>query len=157
MWPDTYDKKKIYYHEFCSSYNECRNHINGIFYSFFFISICFDFSGVPGETGYKGHSAFAGLGFNVVIEGHGVDGKGAIYKGKNDDSWYPKAATFSSRTQRIILPNVELTSSASVKVVAGETLLMNNASEQEGGAYAQGRATHMGNTLVQLHRLHFCA
>lgn len=26
----------------------------------------------------------------------------------------------------------------------------------EGGGYG-GRATHMGNTLVQLHRLHFCA
>ena len=114
-----------------------------------------DFSGVPGvpgetgetgETGekwYTGDSAFAGLGFNVVIEGHGVDGKGAIYKGKNDDSWYPKAETFSPKFQRIILPNVELTSSASVKVVAGETLLMNNASEQEGGTYAQGTA-HLG-------------
>ncbi len=102
-----------------------------------------DFSGVPGETGYTGDSDFAGLGFNVVIAGHGVDGKGAIYKGKNDDSWYPAAETFSSRTQRIILPNVELTSSASVKVVAGETLLMNNASEQEGGTYAQGTA-HLG-------------
>lgn len=102
-----------------------------------------DFSGVPGETGYTGDSAFAGLGFNVVIEGHGVEGKGAIYKGKNDDSWYPDAETFSSSTQRIILPNVELTSSASVKVVAGETLLMNNASELDGGAYAQGTA-HLG-------------
>lgn len=111
-----------------------------------------DFSGVPGETGetgetgekwYTGDSDFAGLGFNVVIAGHGVDGKGAIYKGKNDDSWYPDAETFSSEFQRIILPNVELSSSASVKVVAGETLLMNNASEQEGGTYAQGTA-HLG-------------
>ncbi len=102
-----------------------------------------DFSGVPGETGYTGDSAFAGLGFNVVIEGHGVEGKGAIYKGKNDDSWYPDAEKFSTRSQRIILPNVELTSSASVKVVAGETLLMNNASELDGGAYAQGTA-HLG-------------
>ncbi len=102
-----------------------------------------DFSGVPGETGYTADSAFAGLGFNVVIEGHGVEGKGAIYKGKNDDSWYPAAATFNPRSQRIILPNVELTSSASVKVVAGETLLMNNASELDGGTYAQGTA-HLG-------------
>ena len=26
-----------------------------------------------------------------------------------------------------------------------------------GGGLTQRRATHMGNTLVQLHRLHFCA
>ncbi|MBQ9830024.1 MAG: autotransporter-associated beta strand repeat-containing protein [Akkermansia sp.] len=111
-----------------------------------------DFSGVPGETGYTGDSDFAGLGFNVVIEGHGVEGKGAIYKGKNDDSWYPDAETFSTRSQRIILPNVELTSSASVKVVAGETLLMNNASELDGGAYAQGTAhlTLNGHTFTKL-------
>ncbi len=111
-----------------------------------------DFSGVPGETGYKGDSAFTGLGFNVVIEGHGVDGKGAIYKGKNDDTWYPKAETPSSTSQRIILPNVKLTDSASVKVVAGETLLMNNASEQEGGTYAQGTAhlTLNGHTFTKI-------
>ena len=111
-----------------------------------------DFSGVPGETGYKGVSDFAGLGFNVVIAGYGVDGKGAIYKGKNDDSWYPDAETFSSTSQRIILPNVKLTDSASVKVVAGEALLMNNASEQEGGTYAQGTAhlTLNGHTFTKI-------
>lgn len=27
----------------------------------------------------------------------------------------------------------------------------------EGGGDIRRRATHMGNTLVQLHRLHFCA
>ena len=34
---------------------------------------------------------------------------------------------------------------------------VNGAEELTGGGWRRGRATHMGNTLVQLHRLHFCA
>lgn len=83
-----------------------------------------DFSGAPAVTGYTGDSAYAGLGFNVVIEGYGVDGKGAIYKGKYDGPQYP-VENATSTANRIVLPNVELTNSASVKVEAGETLYMN--------------------------------
>ncbi len=83
-----------------------------------------DFSGAPAKTGYTG-DAYAGLGFNVVIEGYGVDGKGAIYKGKYDGPQYPVAENAASTANRIVLPNVELTNSASVNVEAGETLYMN--------------------------------
>lgn len=82
-----------------------------------------DFSGAPAVTGYTG-DAYAGLGFNVVIEGYGVDGKGAIYKGKYDGPQYP-VENATSTANRIVLPNVELTNSASVNVEAGETLYMN--------------------------------
>lgn len=91
-----------------------------------------DFSGAPAETGYTGDSAYAGLGFNVVIEGYGVDGKGAIYKGKYDGPQYPVDKNATSTANRIVLPNVELTNSASVNVEAGETLYMN--------AYALGES-----------------
>ena len=83
-----------------------------------------DFSGAPAVTGYTGDS-YAGLGFNVVIEGYGVDGKGAIYKGKYDGPYDLNAEGATSTANRIVLPNVELTNSASVKVEAGETLYMN--------------------------------
>ena len=81
-----------------------------------------DFSGAPAVTGYTGDSAYAGLGFNVVIEGYGVDSKGAIYKGKYDGPYDLNAEGATSTANRIVLPNVELTNSASVKVEAGETL-----------------------------------
>ncbi len=84
-----------------------------------------DFSGAPAVTGYTGDSAYAGLGFNVVIEGYGVDGKGAIYKGKYDGPQYLVDENATSTANRIVLPNVELTNSASVNVEAGETLYMN--------------------------------
>ena len=84
-----------------------------------------DFSGAPAKTGYTGDSDYAGLGFNVVIEGYGVDGKGAIYKGKYDGLQYQVGKDATSTANRIVLPNVTLTGGASVKVEAGETLYMN--------------------------------
>ena len=107
-----------------------------------------DFSGASLNTGYKGDTDYAGLGFDVVISGHGVDGKGAIYKGKYEDSLYPASET---AVNRIILPNVKLTDSASVKVEAEETLLM-NASELVGESYVQGTAylTLNGHTFTKI-------
>lgn len=85
-----------------------------------------DFSGVPLKSAYAGDSDYAGLGFNVVISGDGVDGKGALYKGKYDGPQYPVDENDTTiNVNRIILPNVKLDSSASVRVEAGETLFMN--------------------------------
>ena len=85
-----------------------------------------DFSGFPVETQYQGDSDYAGLGFNVVISGHGANGMGALYKGKYESTLYPndKDAT-STIVNRIVLPNVVLTGSASVGVEAQEYLFMN--------------------------------
>ncbi len=101
-----------------------------------------DFSGVPLKSAYAGDSDYAGLGFNVVISGDGVDGKGALYKGKYDGPQYPVDENDTTiNVNRIILPNVKLDSSASVRVEAGETLFM-NASRQDGDSYVQGD-THL--------------
>ncbi len=96
-----------------------------------------DFSGVPSESGYKGDTDYAGLGFNVVICGDGVDGKGALYKGKYDGPLYPVDENANSGSvNRIILPNVKLTGGASVKVESQESLFMN--------------ANGVGNTYLDL-------
>ncbi len=84
-----------------------------------------DFSGAPSKSAYAGDSDYAGLGFNVVIEGHGVDGKGALYKGKYDGPYDLNAENATSTMNRIVLPNVKLSDSASVNVEVGETLFMN--------------------------------
>lgn len=85
-----------------------------------------DFSGVPSESGYEGDTDYAGLGFNVVICGDGVDGKGALYKGEYDGPQYPVDENAASGSvNRIILPNVKLTGGASVKVESQESLFMN--------------------------------
>lgn len=86
-----------------------------------------DFSGVPSESGYKGDTDYAGLGFNVVICGDGVDGKGALYKGEYDGPQYPVDENAASGSvNRIILPNVKLTGGASVKVESQDPLFMND-------------------------------
>ncbi len=96
-----------------------------------------DFSGVPSESGYKGDTDYAGLGFNVVICGDGVDGKGALYKGMYDGPLYPVDENANSGSvNRIILPNVKLTGGASVKVESQESLFMN--------------ANGVGNTYLDL-------
>ncbi|MBR5894489.1 MAG: autotransporter-associated beta strand repeat-containing protein [Akkermansia sp.] len=104
-----------------------------------------DFSGFPLGTLYQGDSDYAGLGFKVLICGDGVDGMGALYKGKYEGSLYPKDKdTTSSIVNRIVLPNVELTGSASLKVEEQEILFMN--------AYELGE-THLnlaGYTLTKL-------
>ena len=91
-----------------------------------------DFSGAPAETAYTGDSVYAGLGFKVVIAGNGVDGKGALYKGKYDGPYDLNAEGATSTANRIVLPNVKLQDDASVGVEAGETLYMN--------AYALGES-----------------
>ena len=94
-----------------------------------------DFSGAPAKTGYTGDSVYevyAGLGFKVVIAGNGVDGKGALYKGKYDGPYDLNAEGATSTANRIVLPNVKLQDDASVGVEAGETLYMN--------AYALGES-----------------
>ncbi len=91
-----------------------------------------DFSGAPAETAYPGDSDYAGLGFKVVIAGNGVDGKGALYKGKYDGPYDLNAEGATSTANRIVLPNVKLQDDASVGVEAGETLYMN--------AYALGES-----------------
>ena len=96
-----------------------------------------DFSGVPSESGYEGDTDYAGLGFNVVICGDGVDGKGALYKGEYDGPQYPVDENAASGSvNRIILPNVKLTGGASVKVESQESLFMN--------------ANGVGNTYLDL-------
>lgn len=85
-----------------------------------------DFSGFPVETQYEGDSDYAGLGFNVVICGNGANGMGALYKGKYEGSLYPKDEDATSTiVNRIVLPNVKLTGSASVGVEDQEYLFMN--------------------------------
>lgn len=85
-----------------------------------------DFSGFPVETQYQGDSDYAGLGFNVVICGNGANGMGALYKGKYEGSLYPKDEDATSTiVNRIVLPNVKLTGSASVGVEDQEYLFMN--------------------------------
>lgn len=85
-----------------------------------------DFSGFPVETQYQGGSDYAGLGFNVVICGNGANGMGVLYKGKYEGSLYPKDEDATSTiVNRIVLPNVKLTGSASVGVEAQEYLFMN--------------------------------
>ncbi len=88
-----------------------------------------DFSGFPLETQYQedsDYSDYAGLGFNVVISGDGANGMGALYKGKYDNSLYPKDEDATSTiVNRIVLPNVVLTGNASVGVVEQEYLFMN--------------------------------
>ena len=101
-----------------------------------------DFSGAPAETAYARDLVYAGLGFNVVIEGYGVDGKGAIYKGKYDGPYDLTAEGATSTANRIVLPNVELTNSASVNVAVGETLYMNGAEQGDQGDYVLGE-THL--------------
>lgn len=81
-----------------------------------------DFSGFSLNSDYERDAPFDGLGFNVYICGHGVDGQGAIYKGSYEDTRYPSTSTIADR---IILPKVWLTDSASVNVEAAETLHMN--------------------------------
>lgn len=85
-----------------------------------------DFSGFPVETQYQGDSDYAGLGVNVVICGNGANGMGALYKGKYEGSLYPKDEDATSTiVNRIVLPNVKLTGSASVGVEDQEYLFMN--------------------------------
>lgn len=86
-----------------------------------------DFSGFPVETQYQEcDSDYAGLGFNVVICGNGANGMGALYKGKYEGSLYPKDEDATSTiVNRIVLPNVKLTGSASVGVEDQEYLFMN--------------------------------
>lgn len=87
-----------------------------------------DFSGFPVETQYQypGDSDYAGLDFNVVICGNGANGMGALYKGKYEGSLYPKDEDATSTiVNRIVLPNVKLTGSASVGVEEQEYLFMN--------------------------------
>ncbi len=85
-----------------------------------------DFSGFPLETHYPADSDYAGLGFNVVISGDGANGMGALFKGKYENTLYPKDEdTTSTIVNRIVLPNVVLTGSASVGVVEQEYLFMN--------------------------------
>ncbi len=85
-----------------------------------------DFSGFPLETNYVADSDFAGLGFNVVISGDGANGMGALYKGKYENTLYPKDEdTTSTIVNRIVLPNVVLAGSASVGVDEQEYLFMN--------------------------------
>ena len=98
-----------------------------------------DFSSAPAKTAYTGDSDYAGLGsdyaglgFKVVIAGNGVDGKGALYKGKYDGPYKLDVEGATSTADRIILPNVKLQDDASVGVEAGETLYMN--------AYALGES-----------------
>ena len=91
-----------------------------------------DFSGAPAATAYARDLVYAGLGFKVVIAGNGVDGKGALYKGKYDGPYDLNAEGATSTANRIVLPNVKLQDNASVGVEAGETLYMN--------AYALGES-----------------
>ncbi len=64
----------------------------------------------------------AGLDFNVKICGNGVDGKGALYMGQSTQT----ADDTNANVNEIYLPKVELTGSASVKVVAQEALYMDS-------------------------------
>ena len=64
----------------------------------------------------------AGLDFNVKICGNGVDGKGALYMGESTQT----SEDTNSEVNAIFLPRVELTDSASVKVVAQEALYMDS-------------------------------
>ena len=107
-----------------------------------------DFSGFPVETLYQGdsdYSDYAGLGFNVLISGDGANGMGALYKGKYDNSLYPKDEDATSTiVNRIVLPNVVLTGGASVKVEEQEYLFM-NANE-----LGQTQLDLAGHTLTKL-------
>ena len=104
-----------------------------------------DFSGFPLETLYQGDSDYAGLGFNVVICGDGADSMGALYKGRYEDSLYPKDEDATSTiVNRIVLPNVLLTGGASVKVEEQEYLFM-NANE-----LGQTQLDLAGHTLTKL-------
>ncbi len=64
----------------------------------------------------------AGLDFNVKICGNGVDGKGALYMGQSTQT----ADDTNANVNEIYLPKVELTGSASVKVVAQDALYMDS-------------------------------
>ncbi len=89
-----------------------------------------DFSGFPVESGYKVKNAddlYAGLGFNVKISGNGADGMGAIYKGTYTGDFYPSDEIGNKNiVNKVCLPSVELTGSASARVTNGEYLYMNS-------------------------------
>ncbi len=104
-----------------------------------------DFSGFPLETRYGADSDFAGLGFNVLISGDGVNGLGALYKGKYENTLYPKDEDVTSTiVNRIVLPNVKLAAGASVGVVEQEYLFMN------ANALGQTQLDLAGHTLTKL-------
>lgn len=86
-----------------------------------------DFSGFPVEAAGSGDELYAGLGFNVVIYGDGVDNKGSIYKGKYDGTYYPENDDNNKNAiHKITLPRVTLADNASVMVERAEFLYMNN-------------------------------
>lgn len=85
-----------------------------------------DFSGFPVDTDYAGDSDYAGLGFKTIVCGDGINRKGAIYKGKYTDTFYPGYEEASKNiVNRISLPSVQLTGNTSVGVERAEYLFMN--------------------------------
>ena len=85
-----------------------------------------DFSGFPVDTDYAGDSVYAGLGFKTIVCGDGINRKGAIYKGKYTDTFYPGYEEASKNiVNRISLPSVQLTGNTSVGVERAEYLFMN--------------------------------
>ena len=82
-----------------------------------------DFTGYPVESSkYEADSMYAGLGFNLIISGDGVDNKGAIYKGKPIE----EVDGNKNAVNMISLPSVTLAKNASAKVERDEILYMNS-------------------------------
>ncbi len=86
-----------------------------------------DFSGFPVDAKFEEVHTYAGLGFNAIICGNGVDGRGAIYKGQDSGNFYPTGDIGNKNiVNRISLPQVTLTGNASARVEQNEYLFMNS-------------------------------
>ncbi len=83
-----------------------------------------DLTGCSALSGYEtinpNVSPYAGLSFNTIICGDGVDGKGAIYKGTSHE----KDDSAALSANKVSLPHVTLTGNASVGVMNHEVLRM---------------------------------
>lgn len=81
-----------------------------------------DITGFPVESDYAQDKPYAGLGFKTEICGDGVDNMGAIYKGAVREAVEGNDLSVN----KVSLPSVTLTGSASAKVMDNEVLHMNS-------------------------------
>ena len=81
-----------------------------------------DITGFPVESDYAQDKPYAGLGFKTEICGDGVDNMGAIYKGAVREAVEGNDLSVN----KVSLPSVTLTGSASAKVMDNAVLHMNS-------------------------------